>query len=330
MKTITYKEAIREAMSEKMREDERVFLLGEDVGVYGGAFGVSMGMLEEFGPERIIDAPMCETSFTGVGVGAALLGERPIVEIMFADFLTYSAEQFLNQAAKIRFMTGGQLKVPLVIRAPQGSGTGAASHHSQNVEAWFLNIPGIKIIAPATPYDAKGLLKSAIEDDNPILFLEHKLLYNIKGEIPEDDYRVPIGKSKVVKEGYDLTLVATSIMVKRTLDAAKILEKEGINIEIIDPRTIKPMDMTPIEESVKKTHRLLVVHEGCLTGGIGGEIIARIGESSAFLYLDAPPFRLGGLDIPIPYNLELEKKAVPQVEDIVSKVKEIMEGDWYA
>ncbi len=330
MRVITYKEAIREAMSQAMREDERVFLLGEDIGVYGGAFGVSMGMLEEFGPERIIDAPMSEMSFTGVGVGAALLGERPIVEIMFADFLTYSAEQFVNQAAKLRFMTGGQLKVPLVIRAPQGSGTGAAAHHSQNVEAWFLNIPGIKIVAPATPYDAKGLLRAAIDDENPVLFLEHKLLYNLKGEVPEEAYRIPLGKANIVKEGKDITIVATSIMVKRAQDASEILKKEGIDAEVIDLRTIKPMDIEPVVESVRKTHRLLVVHEGCLTGGIGGEIIARIGETPAFLYLDAPPFRLGGLDIPIPYNLKLEKKAVPQVEDITNKVKNILEGDWYA
>ncbi len=330
MRELTYKEAIREAMSQAMRENKKTLLLGEDVGVYGGAFGVSAGMLKEFGPERIIDAPMSETSFTGVGVGAALLGERPIVEIMFADFLTYSAEQFVNQAAKLSFMTGGQLRVPLVIRAPQGSGTGAAGHHSQNVEAWFLNIPGIKILVPSTPYDAKGLLLSAIDDENPVLFLEHKLLYNTKGDVPEEPYRIPIGKSKIVREGKDITIVTTSIMVKRAIDASKILEKEGIDVEIIDLRTLKPIDDAPIVASVKKTHRLLVVYEGCLTGGIGGEIIARIGESPAFLYLDAPLFRLGGLDIPIPYNLNLEKNAVPQVEDIVSKIKSIMKGDWYA
>ena len=327
---ITYKEALREAINEKLREDQTVFLLGEDMGVYGGAFGVSIGMLEEFGPERIIDTPMSETGFTGVGVGAALLGMRPIVEIMFADFLTYSSEQFINQAAKLRFMTGGQLKVPIVIRAPQGSGTGAAAHHSQNVEAWFLNMPGIKIVVPSTPYDVKGLLKSSIEDDNPVLFLEHKLLYNTKGMIPQKDYRVPIGKSKIVKEGEDITIVATSIMVKRSLEAVTILEKENIYPEIIDLRTLKPMDIKPVIESVKKTHRLLVIYEGCITGGIGGEIIAQIGESEAFLQLDAPLFRLGGLNLPIPYNLALEKKSTPQVEDIVSKVKHVVEGVWYA
>lgn len=330
MSIITYKEAIRQAMIEKMREDSRVFLMGEDIGVYGGAFGVSMGMLEEFGPERVLETPMSEASFTGVGVGAAIMGMRPIIEIMFADFLTFSAEQFVNQAAKLRFMTGGQLKVPLVIRAPQGSGTGAAAHHSQNVEAWFFNVPGIKIVVPSNPYDAKGLLKSSIEDDNPVLFLEHKLLYNSKGEVPEEDYRVPIGKSKVVKTGKDITIVATSIMVERSLSASLILEKEGIQAEIIDLRTLKPLDIDPVVESVKKTHRLLVIYEGCTTGGIGGEIVARIGESEAFLYLDAPLFRLGGLDIPIPYNMNLEKHATPQVEDIVYKVRKILEGDWYA
>ena len=330
MRAITYKEALREAIMEKIREDKNVFMMGEDIGVYGGAFGLSLGMLEEFGPERILDTPMSEASFVGVGVGAAIMGMRPIVEIMFSDFLTYGADQIINQAAKLRFMTGGQLKIPLVVRTPQGSGTGAAAQHSQNIEAWLLNIPGIKIVAPSNPYDAKGLLKSSVEDDNPIIFLEHKLLYSIKGEVPEEDYRVPLGKSKVVRSGKDVTIVATSIMVKRSLEAAEKLEKEGILVEIIDPRTLKPLDINPIVKSVKKTHRLLVVYEGCTTGGIGGEVISHIGESEAFLYLDAPLFRLGGADVPIPYNLNLERKATPQIENIVSKVKEIVGGDWYA
>lgn len=330
MRVITYKEALREAIMEKIREDKSVFMMGEDIGVYGGAFGLSIGMLDEFGPERILDAPMSEASFTGVGVGAAIMGMRPIVEIMFSDFLTFGADQIANQASKLRFMTGGQLKIPLVVRSPQGSGTGAASQHSQNVEAWFLNIPGLKIVAPSNPYDAKGLLKSSIEDDNLIIFLEHKLLYSTKGEVPKKDYRIPIGKSKVVRSGNDITIVTTSIMVKRSLEAAEILEKEGMETEIIDLRTIKPLDIEPIVESVKKTHRLLVVYEGCTTGGIGGEVVSRIGESEAFLYLDAPLFRLGGADVPIPYNLNLERKVTPQIENIVSKVKEIVGGDWYA
>jgi pyruvate dehydrogenase E1 component beta subunit len=326
----TYKEALRQAITEKIKEDKSVFMMGEDIGVYGGAFGLSIGMLDEFGPERILDTPMSEASFTGVGVGAAIMGMRPIVEIMFSDFITFGADQIINQAAKFRFMTGGQLKIPLVVRAPQGSGTGAAAQHSQNIEAWLLNIPGLKIVAPSNPYDAKGLLKSSIEDDNPVIFIEHKLLYSTKGEVPEKDYRIPIGKSKVVRSGNDVTIVATSIMVKRSLEAAEMLEKQGIEAEIIDPRTLKPLDINPIVESVKKTHRLLVVYEGCITGGIGGEIISQIGESKAFLYLDAPPFRLGGLDIPIPYNLNLERKTTPQAEDIVSKAKEMVGGDWYA
>lgn len=330
MRVITYKEALREAIMEKIREDKSVFMMGEDIGVYGGAFGLSIGMLDEFGPERILDAPMSEASFTGVGVGAAIMGMRPIVEIMFSDFLTFGADQIANQASKLRFMTGGQLKIPLVVRSPQGSGTGAASQHSQNVEAWFLNIPGLKIVTPSNPYDAKGLLKSSIEDDNLIIFLEHKLLYSTKGEVPKKDYRIPIGKSKVVRSGNDITIVTTSIMVKRSLEAAEILEKEGMETEIIDLRTIKPLDIEPIVESVKKTHRLLVVYEGCTTGGIGGEVVSRIGESEAFLYLDAPLFRLGGADVPIPYNLNLERKVTPQIENIVSKVKEIVGGDWYA
>lgn len=330
MRTITYKEALREAIIEKMREDENVFMMGEDIGVYGGAFGLSLGMLDEFGPERILDTPMSEASFTGVSVGTAIMGMRPIVEIMFSDFITFGADQIINQAAKFRFMTGGQLKMPLVVRAPQGSGTGAAAQHSQNIEAWLLNIPGLKIVAPSNPYDAKGLLKSSIEDDNTVIFLEHKLLYSTKGEVPEEDYRVPIGKSKVVRSGKDVTIVATSIMVQRALKAAEVLDGEGIQAEIIDLRTIKPLDIDPIVESVKKTHRLLVVYEGCTTGGIGGEVISRIGESEAFLYLDAPLFRLGGADVPIPYNLNLERKATPQIENIISKVKEIVGGDWYA
>ena len=328
MSIITYKEAIRAAMSEKMREDENVFLMGEDIGVYGGAFGVSMGMLKEFGPERIIETPMSEASFTGVGVGAAILGMRPIVEIMFADFLTFSADQLINQAAKLRYMTGGQVKIPMVIRAPQGSGTGAAAQHSQNVEAWFFNIPGVKIVAPSNAYDAKGLLKSSIEDDNPVLFLEHKLLYNTKDDVPDEDYRVPLGKSKVVKSGADITVVTSSVMVKRSIEATNQLE--SINPEIIDIRTIKPLDTETIVNSVKKTHRLLVVYEGCLTGGIGNEIIARITESEAFLYLDAPIFRLGGADVPIPYNRKLERYAVPQSEDIAKKITNIVGGKWYA
>ncbi len=328
MSIITYKEAIRAAMSEKMREDENVFLMGEDIGVYGGAFGVSMGMLKEFGPERIIETPMSEASFTGVGVGAAILGMRPIVEIMFADFLTFSADQLINQAAKLRYMTGGQVKIPMVIRAPQGSGPGAAAQHSQNVEAWFFNIPGVKIVAPSNAYDAKGLLKSSIEDDNPVLFLEHKLLYNTKDDVPDEDYRVPLGKSKVVKSGADITVVTSSVMVKRSIEATNQLE--SINPEIIDIRTIKPLDTETIVNSVKKTHRLLVVYEGCLTGGIGNEIIARITESEAFLYLDAPIFRLGGADVPIPYNRKLERYAVPQSEDIAKKITNIVGGKWYA
>lgn len=326
---ITYKEAIKQALAEKMREDERVFLLGEDIGVYGGAFGVTMGLLEEFGEDRVMDAPMSEAAFTGVGVGAALLGLRPVVEIMFADFLTFSSEQIINQAAKIRFMTGGQFKVPMVIRAPQGSGTGAAAQHSQNVEAWFLNIPGVKIVAPSNPYDAKGLLKSAIEDDNLVIFLEHKLLYSMKGEVPEQDYRVPIGQAKVVIEGKDVTVVASSITVQRSIEAAKELTEKGINVEVIDLRTIKPLDIEVIANSVKKTHRLVVVYEGPKTGGIGGEIVSRIVESDAMMYLDAPIFRVGGVDTPIPYNKTLEKMVTPQTEDVIRAVEKITKGGFY-
>ena len=331
MRIITYREAVREAMVEKMREDKKVFLMGEDIGVYGGAFGVSMGMLEEFGPWRVLETPMSEATFTGVGVGAAIMGMRPIVEIMFADFLTFSADQLVNQAAKLRYMTGGQVKVPLVIRAPQGSGTGAAAQHSQNVEAWFFNIPGIKIVAPSNPYDAKGLLKSSIEDDNPVLFLEHKLLYNTKGEVPLEDYRVKIGQSRILKKGSDITVVGSSIMAYRALKAAEqLLDEDSISAEVIDLATLKPIDVKPIINSVKKTHRLLVVYEGCLTGGIGNEVVSRVVESDAFAYLDAPIFRLAGKDVPIPYNRNLEENAVPQIQDIRDKVKFIVKGGWNA
>ncbi|MEM3573787.1 MAG: alpha-ketoacid dehydrogenase subunit beta [Nitrososphaeria archaeon] len=327
---ITYKEAIKQALYEKLKEDENVFLLGEDIGIYGGAFGVTMGLINEFGPERIMDAPMSEAGFVGVALGAALLGLKPVVEIMFADFLTFASEEMLNQAAKIRFMTGGQFKVPLVIRAPQGSGTGAAAQHSQNVEAWFLNLPGIKIVAPATPYDAKGLLKSAIEDENVVLFLEHKLLYSVKGEVPESDYRVPIGKANKIIEGNDVTIVATSIEVQRSLEAVKVLNEENVSVELIDLRTIKPLDLDPVIESVKKTHRLIVVYEGPKIGGIGAEVISSVVESEALMYLDSPVIRLGGIDTPIPYNKNLETRVVPQVEDIINAVRSSMKGGFYA
>jgi pyruvate/2-oxoglutarate/acetoin dehydrogenase E1 component len=318
---ITYLEAVREAMVQEMRRDPEVFLMGEDVGVYGGAFGVSRGMLEEFGPERVRETPISEAAIAGAATGAALMGMRPIAEIMFMDFVTISMNQLVNQAAKIRFMFGGKASIPLVLRAPAGSGTGAAAQHCQSLEALFMNVPGIKVVAPSTPYDVKGLLIASIRDNNPVIFMEHKLLYRTKGPVPEDFYSVPLGKAEVKREGSDLTVVAYSIMVPRALEAAEQLAAEGIELEVVDPRSLKPLDRETIVESVCKTGRVLIVHESPVTGGVGGEIAAVIADSEAFDYLDAPIRRLAGLNVPIPYNRTLERAAVPQVEDIVAAAR---------
>jgi len=324
---ITYLEAIREAMCQEMRMDDEVFLIGEDIGTYGGAFGVSKGMLEEFGPERIRETPISEAAIAGAATGAALMGMRPIMEIMFMDFLTISMNQLVNQAAKMRFMFGGKCSIPMVIRAPSGSGTGAAAQHSQSLEAWFINVPGIKVVAPSSPHDAKGLLITAIRDDNPILFMEHKLLYGLKGAVPDEAFSVPLQSAEVKREGRDLTIVAYSIMVPRALKAAEILSEEGIEIEVVDPRCLKPLDSETIINSVAKTGRVLITHEAPVTGGFGGEIVAVIAASEAFDFLDAPIRRLAGKDIPIPYNRILEQAAVPQVEDVVQAARDLaLEG----
>jgi len=324
---ITYLEAVREAMVEEMRRDETVFLMGEDIGRYGGAFGVSMGMLEEFGPERIRETPISEAAIAGAATGAALMGMRPIAEIMFMDFLTISMNQLVNQAAKIRFMFGGKAKIPLVLRTPAGSGTGAAAQHSQSLEAWFVHTPGIKVVAPATPFDAKGLLLASIRDNNPVLFMEHKLLYRTKGRVPEGEYTVPLGKATVSRSGQDLSIIAYSIMVPRAMEAAEKLSEEGIEVEVVDLRSLKPLDNETIIQSVSKTGRVLIVHEAPKTGGFGGEVAAMIANSEAFDFLDAPIRRLCGRDIPIPYNRELERATVPQVEDIISVARELaLEG----
>ncbi len=324
MREITYAQAVAEAMREEMKRDPKVFLIGEDIGIYGGCFGVSKGFLEEFGPEQILETPISEQAFVGAAVGAAALGMRPIAEIMFSDFVTLATDQLVNHGAKMRFMTGGQLKVPMVLRTPAGCGTGAAAQHSQSLEAWMAHVPGLKVIMPATPYDAKGLLKAAIRDDNPVVFFEHKLLYKLKGEVPEEDYILPIGKADVKKEGKDVTIVSYSYALIKALNAAKALESEGISAEVVDIRTLVPLDEETIGNSVKKTGRVLVVHEACKTGGFGGEIVSRIVESEAFYYLDAPVRRLGGADLPIPYNPKLERMVVPQEEDIVAAVREIV------
>jgi pyruvate dehydrogenase E1 component beta subunit len=320
---ITYLEAIREAISQEMRRDPEVFLIGEDIGVYGGAFGVSKGMLEEFGPERIRETPISEAAIAGAATGAALMGMRPIMEIMFMDFITLSLDQLVNQAGKMRFMFGGNASIPLVCRVPAGSGTGAAAQHCQSLEAWFVHAPGIKVVAPSTPFDAKGLLLTAIRDNNPVLFIEHKLLYRSKGPVPEEPYTIPLGQAQVVREGHALTILAYSIMARRSLEAAGQLAAEGIDVEVVDLCSLKPFDLDAIVKSVCKTGRALIVHEATRTGGFGGELSALITESEAFDYLDAPIRRLAGRDIPIPYNRTLEKDSVPQVEDIVEAARDL-------
>ncbi|ANU17106.1 alpha-ketoacid dehydrogenase subunit beta [Planococcus maritimus] len=324
MRELTYLEAVREAMSQEMRRNEDVFILGEDIGVYGGAFGVTRGMIEEFGPERIRNTPISEAAISGTAVGAALTGMRPILELQFSDFMTIAMDNMVNQAAKIRYMYGGKGKVPMVLRTPAGSGTGAAAQHSQSLEAWMAHVPGLKVVQPSTAYDAKGLLKAAIDEDNPVIFYEHKLCYKTTSDVPEELYSIPLGKADVKREGSDVTIVATAIMVHKALEAAAKLEEQGISVEVIDPRTLVPLDTETIIESVKKTGRLVVVHEAVKRGGFGGEIASTIAESEAFDYLDAPIMRLGGKAVPIPYNPELEKSAIPGVDDIVAAVKETL------
>jgi pyruvate dehydrogenase E1 component beta subunit len=321
---LSYLGAVREAMIQEMERDETVFLIGEDIGAYGGAFQVTHGLLEKFGPERVLDTPITELGIAGAAVGSALVGMRPIAEIMFMDFVTLASEQLVNQAAKLRFMFGGKATVPMVLRTPAGSGVGASAQHSQSLENWFVHIPGLKVVMPSTPYDAKGLLIASIRDNNPVVFVEHKKLYKTKGPVPEEPYTIPLGSAEVKREGSDLTVIATSIMVNRSLEAAEQLAGEGIEIEVLDPRTLNPLDTETIVRSVIKTGRVLIVHEASKTGGVGGEIGMVIAESEAFGYLDAPIVRLAGRDIPIPYNRTLEYHTVPQVENIVVKARELV------
>lgn len=324
VRELSYSEAIREALAQAMEADERVFLFGEDVGVYGGAFGVSGDLVHRFGADRVIDTPISELGMAGAAVGAAITGMKPVLEIQFSDFVTLAMEQIVNQAAKIRFMFGGKATVPMVIRLPGGSGTGAAAQHSQSLEAWFAHVPGLKVIQPSTPHDAKGMLLAAIDDPNPVLIFEHKLLYKTKGHVPPEAYRVPIGKAAVRREGTDVTVVGSSMMAIRAQAAAERLAGEGISCEVIDLRSVRPIDFDTIARSVTKTHRLLVVYEGVKTMGIGAEISAMIAESEAFDFLDAPIARLGGADVPLPYNPVLEKAAVPQEDDIVAAVRRLV------
>jgi pyruvate dehydrogenase E1 component beta subunit len=328
MREITYLEALREAMRQAMEADNSVFLIGEDIGTYGGAFGATFGLLEAFGPERVLDTPVSEAGIAGACVGAALTGMRPIGDMQFSDFVTLSMEQLVLQAAKLRYMSGGKATLPFVMRLPGGSGTGAAAQHSGSYENWFVNVPGLKVVMPSNAYDAKGLLLAAIDDDNPVIFVEHKLLYSTKATVPEEPYRVHLSQTKVVRNGQHLTMVATSLMVQKALAAAEALAGEGIELEVIDPRTLRPLDDRPIIESVMKTGRALVVHEAVETGGFGGEIVARIVASEAFDYLDAPVRRLAGLDVPIPQSRALEEAAVPQVEGVVAEARKLVRNEY--
>lgn len=309
MRRITFAQGLGEALAEEMRRDGGVFLMGEDIGVYGGSFGVTEGLLAEFGPERVRDTPITEAAIAGAAVGAAAAGLRPVAEIMFSDFLTISMDALVNQAAKMRYMFG--MNVPLVVRTAGGGGTGAASQHSQSLEAWFCHVPGLKVVMPSTPYDAKGLLKAAIRDDDPVIFFEAKRLYRTEGEVPEEEYVLPLGKADIKRTGGDITLVCYGGMVPRCLEAAEALAKEGLDVEVVDPRTLSPLDTETIIASAGKTGRVLIVHEACKTGGLGAEISALIAESEAFAHLKAPIRRLGGADAPVPFSSELEANAVP-------------------
>jgi acetoin:2,6-dichlorophenolindophenol oxidoreductase subunit beta len=326
VRELSYAQAIQEGMAQAMEADERVFLMGEDIGVYGGAFQVTGDLVHRFGEERVMDTPIAELGAAGVAIGAAIAGCRPIFEFQFSDFAALAMEQIVNQAAKMRFMLGGKVSVPLVMRLPAGSGTGAAAQHSQSLEAWFAHVPGLKVVQPSTPYDAKGLLLAALDDPDPVMIFEHKLLYKMKGPVPEDSYRVPLGKAIVCREGSDATVVATSIMVHRALEAAEALMSEEINLEVIDLRSLRPLDTQTIVESVQKTNRLMSVYEGVKTLGIGAEISAMIAESEAFDFLDAPIVRLGGAECPLPYNPVLEKAAVPQTSDIIEAARNLVKG----
>ena len=316
MSELSYREAIILALDEELERDPNVFLLGEDVGRFGGAMACSRGLFQKHGPKRVMDAPISEAAIVGCALGAALTGLRPIAEIMFIDFTTVCMDQIVNQVAKVTYMLGGQVKVPLVLRTQGGAGKSYAAQHSQSLEAWFAHVPGIKVVMPSTPADAKGLLKSAIREDCPVMFIEHKLLYNTKGEVPEGEYLIPIGVSEVKRQGRDVTVATYSYMVLKALAAAEELLKErGLSVEVIDLRTLSPLDMAPVYESVRKTGRLVCVEEDCRSYGIGAEITSRVQEH-CFGYLDGPIQRVAALDCPIPCSHVLEKAVIPQVEDI--------------
>jgi len=324
MRELTYREALREAMAEEMERDERVFLMGEEVGHYNGAYKVSEGLLDRFGERRVVDTPIAETGFAGVGIGAAMVGLRPIIEFMTWNFSLCAFDQLVNNAAKLRYMSGGQFSMPIVFRGPGGAAHQLAAQHSQVVENLYAYIPGLKVITPSTPYDAKGLLKSAIRDDNPIVFIEGEVLYGRKGPVPDEEYMIPLGQGDMKREGTDLTIVAWSKMVHVAQDAAAELAKQGIEVEIIDPRTIRPLDEELILRSVKKTSRCVIVEEGWPFAGAGAEIAYRV-MNKAFDYLDAPVLRITGEDVPMPYAKNLEHLVVPTVEKVITAVKSVLQ-----
>ena len=327
LRTLSYAEAIREAMAIALESDPAVVLMGEDIGVYGGAFQVTGDLIDRFGPDRVMDTPISELGGAGVAVGAALTGLKPIFEFQFSDFATLAMEQIVNQAAKLRYMLGGEASVPVVFRMPAGSGTGAAAQHSQSLEAWFGHVPGLKVVQPSTPEDAKGMLLAALADPDPVLIFEHKLLYKMRGPVPEGQYLTPLGKAAVRRPGRDLTIVASSIMVHRALEATGRLAADGIDAEVIDLRSVRPVDRDTILASVRKTGRLMVVYEGVKSYGVGAEISAMVAESDAFDFLDAPILRLGGAEAPIPYNPDLERAAVPQADDIEAAARRLFARD---
>jgi pyruvate dehydrogenase E1 component beta subunit len=323
MRELTYREAVREALREEMKRDPKVFLMGEEIAEYGGSYKVTLGLVDEFGHERVRNTPLAEASIAGAALGAALVGMRPVAEIMYIDFSFIAADQIINQIAKLRYMTGGMVKVPLVIRTQGGGGVAAGPHHSQSLEAIYAHIPGLLVVMPSNAYDAKGLLKSSIREDNPVIFIEHKKLYGEACPVPEEEYLVPLGKGEVKRPGKDITVIAYSRCVDRALNAAQDLAQEGIELEVVDPRTIKPLDEDIILSSVQKTGKAMVVYEACRTGGFGAEIAAIIAEK-AFDYLDAPIKRVAALDSPVPFNPRMEAYVLPDENNIKAAALELM------
>ena len=323
MPEITFVESLRMTLKEEMQRDPSLMLIGEDIGRYGGIFGVTKGLLEEFGPQRVRSTPISESAIIGSALGAAMTGIRTVAEIMYIDFTTCAMDQIVNQVAKMRYMSGGKAKIPLVIRTQEGGGRSNAAQHSQSLEALFYHIPGLKIVMPSTPHDARGLLKTAIREDNPVMFIEHKLLYATKGFVPDEEYLIPFGQADIKRKGKDVTVIAISYMVTKALKAAGRLAEENIDAEVIDLRTLVPLDLETILQSVRKTNRAVIVHEGCRRNGIGAEIACCIQEE-AFDYLDAPIERVGALNVPIPYTETLERAVIPDEEDIIIAVKKLL------